>query len=135
MFTVFYMKNHHFNNLKGNCSLKFPLRVITLIKAKSNVFFDMCKAVAACEDQKPEYWRLGCRHLGLSLMLWHHNVKLKVFPTVRLTELITWDSQTGFYKRSTNARTWKSTVTSHIQDVAFDVVTSQRQTQSKMAAP
>ena len=41
----------------------------------------------------------------------------------------------GFYKRSINAGTWKSTITSHIQDVAFDSVTSQRQTQSKMAAP
>ena len=28
--------------------------------------------------------------------------------------------------------TWKSTITSHIRDVAFDFVTSQRQTQSKM---
>ena len=27
----------------------------------------------------------------------------------------------GFYKRSINAGTWKSTITSHIQDVAFDV--------------
>ena len=41
----------------------------------------------------------------------------------------------GFYKRSINAGTWKSTITSHIQDVAFEGVTSQRQTQSKMAAP
>ena len=30
-------------------------------------FFDTCNAVAAREDQKPKYWRLGCRHLGLSL--------------------------------------------------------------------
>ena len=30
---------------------------------------------------------------------------------------------------------WKSTITSHIQDVAFDGVTSQHQTQSNMAAP
>ena len=29
--------------------------------------------------------------------------------------------------------TWKSTITSHIRDVAFDFVTPQRQTQSKMA--
>ena len=29
----------------------------------------------------------------------------------------------GFYKRSINAGTWKSTNTSHIQDVAFDGVT------------
>ena len=45
-------------------------------------FFDMCNAVAAREDRKPKYWRLGCRHLGLSLTLLRHNVKLKVLPTV-----------------------------------------------------
>ena len=38
-------------------------------------FFDTCNAVAACEDRKPKYWRLGRRHLGLSLTLWRHNVK------------------------------------------------------------
>ena len=38
-------------------------------------FFDMCNAVAAREDHKPKYWRLGRRHLGLSLTLWRHNVK------------------------------------------------------------
>ena len=30
-------------------------------------FFDAWNAVAAREDRKPKYWRLGCRHLGLSL--------------------------------------------------------------------
>ena len=68
-------------------------------------FFDTCNAVATREDRKPKYWQLGRRHLGLSLTLWRHN-----------------------------AGTWKSTITSHIQDVAFDGVTSQRQTQSKMVA-
>ena len=38
-------------------------------------FFDTCNAVAARKDRKPKYWRLGRRHLGLSLTLWRHNVK------------------------------------------------------------
>ena len=38
-------------------------------------FFDTCNAVAAREDRKPKYWRLGRRHLGLSLTLWRHTVK------------------------------------------------------------
>ena len=39
-------------------------------------FFDTCNAVAAREDRKPKYWRLGRRHLGLSLTLWWcHTVK------------------------------------------------------------
>ena len=38
-------------------------------------FFDTCNAVPAREDRKPKYWRLGRRHLGLSLTLWRHNVK------------------------------------------------------------
>ena len=48
-----------------------------------------------------------------------------LYSIFELLESITWDSQTifsGFYKRSINAGTWKSTITSHIQDVAFDVV-------------
>ena len=44
-------------------------------------FFDMCNAVPA--RRKPKCWRLGRRHLGLSLTLWRHNVKLKVLPTVQ----------------------------------------------------
>ena len=31
----------------------------------------------------------------------------------------------GFYKRSINTGTWKSTITNHIEDVVFDGVTSQ----------
>ena len=58
------------------------MKVLTLIKAKVMFFFDTCNAVAAREDRKPKYWRLGCRHLGSSLTLWRHNVKLKVLPTV-----------------------------------------------------
>ena len=38
-------------------------------------FFDTCNAVAAREDQKPKYWRLGRRHLGLNLTLWRPTVK------------------------------------------------------------
>ena len=38
-------------------------------------FFDTCNAVAAREDWKPKYWRLGRRHHGLSLTLWRHTVK------------------------------------------------------------
>ena len=50
------------------------MKVITLIKAKSNVF-NTCNALAAREDRKPKYGRLGRRHFGLSLTLWRHNVK------------------------------------------------------------
>ena len=46
-------------------------------------FFDTYNAVTAREDRKPKYWRLGHRHLRLSLTLWRHNVKLKVLPTVQ----------------------------------------------------
>ena len=48
-------------------------------------FFDTCNAVPACEVRKPEYWRLGRRHLGLSLTLWRRNIKLKVLPSVNAT--------------------------------------------------
>ena len=40
--------------------------------------FDTCNSVAAREDRKAKYWRLGRRHLGLSLTLWRHTVKLDI---------------------------------------------------------
>ena len=40
--------------LKPEISL-LHMKVLTLIKAKSNVFLDMCNAVAAREDRKPKY--------------------------------------------------------------------------------
>ena len=40
--------------LKPEISL-LHMKVLTLIKAKSNVFFDTCNAVAAREDRKPKH--------------------------------------------------------------------------------
>ena len=78
-------------------------------------FFDTCNAVAAREDWKPKYWWLGQRHLGLSLTLcWIDYLRLP-------------NDFSGFYKRSINAGTWKSTITNHIQDVVFDGATLQCQ--------
>ena len=45
-------------------------------------FFDMCNAVAAREDRKPKYWRLGRRHFGLSLTLWRNTVKHDILNMV-----------------------------------------------------
>ena len=53
-------------------------------------FFDTCNAVAAREDRKPKYWRLGLRHLGLSLTLWRQAQSAS--DCVMLLESITWDS-------------------------------------------
>ena len=70
-------------------------------------FFDTCNAVAAREDRKPKYWRLGRRHFGLSLTLWRHTVKHNIlnmtcdcwFPCsyvywslVKATKIV-WESQ------------------------------------------
>ena len=44
--------------VKGELQPKISLlhmKVITLIKAKCNVFFDTCNAVAAREGRKPKY--------------------------------------------------------------------------------
>ena len=40
--------------MKPDISL-LQMKVLTLIKAKSNVFFDTCNAIAAREDRKPKY--------------------------------------------------------------------------------
>ena len=45
-------------------------------------FFDTLNAVAAREDRKPKCWRLGRRHLGLSLTLWRHTVKHDILNMV-----------------------------------------------------
>ena len=45
-------------------------------------FFDTCNAVAAREDRKPKYWRIGRRHLGLSLTLWRHIIKHNILNMV-----------------------------------------------------
>ena len=44
-------------------------------------FLDTCNAVAAREDRKPKYWRLGRRHVGLSLTLWRNTVKHDILNT------------------------------------------------------
>ena len=49
---------HEIEHFKGELRSKISLlhmKVLTLIKAKSNVFFDTCNAVAAREDRKPKY--------------------------------------------------------------------------------
>ena len=45
-------------------------------------FFDTGNAVAGREDRKPKYWRLGRRHLGLSLTLWRDTVKHDILNMV-----------------------------------------------------
>ena len=69
-------------------------------------FFDMCNAVdatcnavAAREDWKPKYRRLGCCHLGLSLafdVLTSQRQTQSASDCVMLLESIMWDSQTIF---------------------------------------
>ena len=71
-------KQNRFFFLKGELQPKISLlnmKVLTLIKAKSNVFLWYVQWRIAREERKPKYWRLGRRHLGLSLTLWRHIVK------------------------------------------------------------
>ena len=79
-------KNNNWKRvLKGNCSLKFPFYIRKYqhwLKRNVMFFFDTFSAVAAREDRKPKYSRLGRRHLGLSLTLWRHNVKRDILNMV-----------------------------------------------------
>ena len=48
--------------LKGNWSMKYIFYIwkyLPWLKQKEMSFFDTCNAVAAREDDKPKYWRLG----------------------------------------------------------------------------
>ena len=71
--------------LKGELQPKISLlhmKVITLIKAKSNVFLWYVQCCSCTRRSKTKILTTGRRHLGLSLTLWRHNVKLKVLLTV-----------------------------------------------------
>ena len=82
-------------------------------------FFDTCNAVAAREDRKPKYWRLGRRHLGFSLTLWRHNVKLKVLnksllsaDVIFFSELARWTKKKRLHNRLCKSRhLWKWSIT------------------------
>ena len=71
-------------------------------------FFDTCNAVAAREERKPKYWRLGRRHLGLSLTLWRHTVKHDILNVVEYC----WFSCSRVYWSFVKARkiVWESQV-------------------------
>ena len=47
-------------------------------------FFNTSNPVAARVDWKPKYWRLGGRHLELSLTLWRHTVKCNIYSWIWL---------------------------------------------------
>ena len=96
-------------------------------------FFDMCNAVAAREDRNPKYWRLGRRHLGLSLTLWRHSVKHDIlnmvydcwFPcscvywSLVIVIKIVWESQvidSSSITQSEALWVWRCDVTTSIQD-------------------
>ena len=91
-------------------------------------FFDTCNAVPAREDRKSKYWRLGRRHLGLSLTLWRHNVKRDilnmtcdcwfpcfcVYSSLVKAKRIVWESQvidSSSITQSEVLRVWRCDVT------------------------
>ena len=111
------------------------MKVLTLIKANSNVFLWYVQFCSCMQRSKTKI--LTTRTLPSWIefdVVTYHNVKLKVNATwidyLRLSK-----HPPGFYKRPINTGTWKLTTTNHIQDVMFDGVASQLQTWSKMAAP
>ena len=97
------------------------MKVLTLIKAKSNVFlwYVQCCSCTRISKTKiltaraPPSWieSSNSKCFRLCNVTWIDYVRLS-------------NDFSGFYKRPINAGTWKSTITSHIQDVAFDVTTS-----------
>ena len=83
------------------------MKVLTLIKAKSNVFLWYVQCCSCTRGWKPKYWRLGRRHLGLSLRLWRHNVKLKVLnksllsaDVIFFSELARWTKKKTFAQQA-----------------------------------
>ena len=99
----------------------------------------MCNAVAAREDRKPKYERLGRRHFGLSLTLWRHNVKRAIlnmtcdcwcsciYSSLVKTRNTIWESHAIYSSWITQSETlwvWGCEVTTSnsIQDVVALVV-------------
>ena len=122
--------------LKPEISL-LHMKVLTLIKAKSYVFL-WCVQCCSCTrrsktkiltTRSPPSW------IEFDVVTTSNSKCSRLCNATWIDYLRLSNDFSGFYKRSINAGTWKSKITGHIQDVAFDCVTSQRQTQSKMAAP
>ena len=87
------------------------MKVLTLIKAKSNVFLWYVQCYSCTLRSKTKILTTRAPCFRLCNTTWIDYARLS-------------NDFSGFYKRSVDAGTWKSTMTSHIQDVAFDVVTS-----------
>ena len=124
-------------HLKGELMPEISLlhmKILTLIKAKSNVFLWYVQCCSCTRRSKTKILTTRAPPSWIEFDV----VTSQCFRLCNATwidYLRLLNDFSGFYKRSTNAGTWKSTITNHIQDVVFDGVTSQRQTQSKMAAP
>ena len=129
-FCIFVLKGE----LQPNISL-LHVKVITLIKAKSIVFlwYVQCCSCTRRSKTKILTTRTPPSWIEFDVVTSQRQIQ-SASDCVMLLESITCDFS-DFYNRSINAGTWKSTITSHIEDVAFGVVTSQRQIQSNMAAP
>ena len=81
------------------------MKVLTLIKAKSNVLLWYVQCCSCTRRSKTKILTTKC--FRLCNATWIDYLRLS-------------NDFSGFYKRSINVGTWKSTIISHIQDVAFD---------------
>ena len=114
------------------------MKVLTLIKTKSNVFlwYMQCCSCTRRSKTKILTTRSPPSWIEFDVVTSHRQTQSASDCNATWIDYLRLSNYfSGFYKRSINAGTWKSTITNHIQDVVFDGVTLQRQTQSKMAAP
>ena len=117
--------------LKGELKTEIsPLyvKVLIMIKAKGNVFLWYVECSSCTRRSKTKILTTWVSPSWIEFDVETSQRQTQsASDCVMLLESITWDSQTiflAFTKRSINAGTWKSTITSHIQDVTFDGVTS-----------
>ena len=127
----------HGSNYKGELKPEISLlhmKILTLIKAKSNFFHWYVQCCSCTRKSKTKILTTRAPPSWIEFDVVTSNSKcFRLCNATWINYLRLSNDFSGFFKRSINAATWKSTIASHIQDVAFDGVTSQRQTQSKIS--
>ena len=123
VFSCQFILNCMIRDFKGELRPEISLlhvKVLIMIKAKNNVFlwYVQCFSCTRRSKTKILTTRAPPSWIEFDVMTSQRLTQI-ASECVMLLESISWDSQTiflGFYKRSINAWTWKSTITSHIQE-------------------
>ena len=97
------------------------MKVLTLIKAKSNAFIWYVQCCSCTRRSKTKILTTRAPPSWIEFDVTTSNSKcFRLCNATWIDYLRLSNEFSGFYKRSINTGTWKSKITNHIQDVVFD---------------